>query len=710
MSNPELPASILSHPRLGDWIRIHDDGIEIRSGKVELGQGISAALIKTACLALGVTPAQVRLVAGDTVNSPNEGYTSGSQSIELGVAALHHACVALRQLAAAAAAQRWPGAALSVAGGVFCCAAQPAGLSYRELAAAAADADWPAQRIDHWQDPKGVDAVVLGQADSAFVRADLELKLSGAGFIHDLVRPGMLHARVLRGAHALSRPRRYDASALRALAGVQHLLIEGEFLALAGPDEASLVVAAAAARLLIDWELPELLPFADAEAVLTALPAVTSIAYRAGPALPEKGAKRLVRRYSRPYIAHGAIGTCCAVAEPAAGPGLTIWTHSQGVFQLRAEIAQALGLAPAALHLIHQPGSGCYGHNGADDVAFDAALIALKLRTAVRVVWSREDELSVAPVGAAGLVELQAGLDEQGMITDWQAQVWSHSHLSRPGWGVGMNLLGAWACDPAKPRPVPTDVPLPAGGGLRNAVPGYDLPAVQVQHHFVAASPLRVSALRSLGAHANVFATESFIDELAAAAGADPLDFRLRHLGDPRARRTLETVAAMSGWRERGAGGEGEGLGLGFARYKNRSGYCAVAIEVRVEDSVQVRRVWCAVDAGAIVHHDGLLNQVEGGILQALSWSLKESVRWGPEGVLSANWDEYPILTFAEVPEVMIELLDQPGKPSLGAGELAAGPVAGALGNAIAAALGLRARHLPFAPERLLALVHSAGE
>jgi CO/xanthine dehydrogenase Mo-binding subunit len=261
-----------------------------------------------------------------------------------------------------------------------------------------------------------------------------------------------------------------------------------------------------------------------------------------------------------------------------------------------------------------------------------------------------------------------------------------------------------------QPRPTPVDVPLPNGGGLRNAIPYYVLPALEVRHHFIAEGPIRTSALRSLGAHANVFAIESFMDELADAAGLDPLVFRLLHLADDRARHVCEAVARLARWSDRPAGGDGQGFGFGFARYKNRAGYLAVVVEIVVDEGVRVRHVWAVADAGAIVHRDGLLNQIEGGILQALSWSLKESVRWGPRGLLSTTWDDYPILTFAELPEVVIELVDRFDEPSLGAGELAPGPVAGALGNAVAHALGVRARHLPLAPDRLLALVHAAGD
>jgi CO/xanthine dehydrogenase Mo-binding subunit len=549
-------------------------------------------------------------------------------------------------------------------------------------------------------------------AEQLFARHDLPRKLSGAGFVHDRVLPGLLHARMVRGPHPNSQPMQVDLDRLRGLPGVTRVVADGGFLAIAGPDEGALVSVLDAAHAAVTWRNPALPPGDDTEALLRSLPARTSTAVQQGQPLP--AAQRLRRSYSRPFIAHAAIGPSCAIAEPVRPDSndpirLTVWSHTQGPHKLRDQIARALGLAAAQVRVVHEAGSGCYGHNGADDAAFDAACLAHLLQVPVRVQWTRRQEFSVAPMGPASLVEIDAGLTADGHIADWQVQVWSPTHVSRPGTGAGINLLGAWAREAASSPSEPADVPLPTGGGLRNAVPGYVLPALQVVHHFITGPPLRVSALRSLGAHANVFAIESFIDELAAAAAVDPVEFRLRHLSDERARHVVLRAAEIGGWGQRPSGGDGHGLGFGYARYKNHAGYCAVVAAVRVEDKVQVERVWAVVDAGAVVHRDGLLNQIEGGIVQALSWSLKEAVSWDPEGIRSASWDDYPILGFDEVPAVAVELVDRPDAPSLGCGELAAGPVAGALGNAVAHALGLRARHLPLTAQRLLRLVDEAS-
>ena len=704
-----LPSSIQTAPMLGQWVRLLDNGsFQIRSGKVELGQGISAALLKVACQELGLRPDQVTLLAGHTTHSPDEGYTAGSFSVEVGVSALRHACVQMRRVFAQHASTQLaaPLQTLTLKDGEFSAHATATRLSYHDLAKSL---DYAATRLDQ---PLAADqdvGQVQAHADDAFVRVDLWEKFTGPGFVHDIVRPQMLHARVLRGLHAEARAHQPDLAALRALDGVSHLVCQGEFIALLGPDESTLLRAHEKACAWVTWVLPELPVFQEIEPLLISLPAVTQQVVNEGQALPSS--QRLTQRYSKPYIAHASIGLACAVAEPsrtASGQdGLTVWTHSQGVFKLREQMATALGVAVDTLDVVHSPGAGCYGHNGADDVALDAAFLAQQLKVPVRVQWTRQDELCVSPMGSASLVELSAGLDAQGRITDWQAQTWSHSHLNRPGWSNGVNLLAAWALQPDVPRPEQKDVTLPTGGGLRNIIPYYDLPALQVTQHFVPHGPVRVSALRSLGAYANTFAIESFMDELAALAQVDPLDFRLNHAKDDRARHVLKTTAEAAQWAQRGEGGQGLGMGLAFGRYKNHAGYCAVAVQVEVGESVKVKHVWCTVDAGRVVHRDGLLNQIEGGVMQAISWTLKEAVTWGPEGITSSHWDAYPILNFDVVPEIHIELVNDPAQPSLGAGEVAAGPVGAAIANAVVHALGVRPRHLPMTPDRLLRVIHA---
>lgn len=704
-----IPTSIQTAPLLKQWVQLLADGrFQIYSGKVELGQGISAALVKVACEELCIHPEQVDLVAGHTALSPDEGYTAGSLSIEAGATALRHACIYMRELFAIQAAEHLAVSLedLMLAQGMFIAPQSKEKIGFHALAK---DTNYALIRVDTPLDKSRDLKKLVRLPDEEFIRFDLKGKFTGAGFVHDIRRSNMLHARILRGPHAEARARHVDVAYLRSLDGVTELVMQGDFIALLGPDEAKLLRAYEKAHATIEWQLPNLPAFQDIETLLTSLPSVDEKVVSQGKALPSS--QRLTRRYSKPYIAHASIGLACALAEPmrhsANKAGLTVYTHSQGVFKLRQEIAIALGLSVDMLDVVHSPGAGCYGHNGADDVAFDAAFLAHQLQVPVRVQWTRQDEMSVSPVGSASLIELSAGVNDQGRIADWQAQVWSHSHLNRPGWLPGSNLLGAWALDPKAPRPVQKDQVLPTGGGLRNIIPYYDLPALDVMHHFVPEGPLRVSALRSLGGFANTFAIESFMDELAESATVDPLEFRLCHLTDPRAKHVLQATADAANWNSRGEGLNGHGYGLAFGRYKNHAGYCAVAVQIEVGESIRVQQVWCTVDAGRIVHRDGLLNQIEGGLLQAISWTLKESVTWGPEGITSNSWDTYSILGFDEIPQLHIDLVEATDQPSIGAGEVAAGPLAAAIANAVTHALGVRPRNLPLTPERLLQLIHS---
>lgn len=704
-----IPTSIQTAPLLKQWVQLLADGrFQIYSGKVELGQGISAALVKVACEELCIHPEQVDLVAGHTALSPDEGYTAGSLSIEAGATALRHACIYMRELFAIQAAEHLAVSLedLMLAQGMFIAPQSKEKIGFHALAK---DTNYALIRVDTPLDKSRDLKKLVRLPDEEFIRFDLKGKFTGAGFVHDIRRSNMLHARILRGPHAEARASHVDVAYLRSLDGVTELVMQGDFIALLGPDEAKLLRAYEKAHATIEWQLPNLPAFQEIETLLTSLPSVDEKVVSQGKALPSS--QRLTRRYSKPYIAHASIGLACALAEPmrhsANKAVLTVYTHSQGVFKLRQEIAIALGLSVDMLDVVHSPGAGCYGHNGADDVAFDAAFLAHQLQVPVRVQWTRQDEMSVSPVGSASLIELSAGVNDQGRIADWQAQVWSHSHLNRPGWLPGSNLLGAWALDPKAPRPVQKDQVLPTGGGLRNIIPYYDLPALDVMHHFVPEGPLRVSALRSLGGFANTFAIESFMDELAESATVDPLEFRLCHLTDPRAKHVLQATADAANWNSRGEGLNGHGYGLAFGRYKNHAGYCAVAVQIEVGESIRVQQVWCTVDAGRIVHRDGLLNQIEGGLLQAISWTLKESVTWGPEGITSNSWDTYSILGFDEIPQLHIDLVEATDQPSIGAGEVAAGPLAAAIANAVTHALGVRPRNLPLTPERLLQLIHS---
>jgi CO/xanthine dehydrogenase Mo-binding subunit len=394
------------------------------------------------------------------------------------------------------------------------------------------------------------------------------------------------------------------------------------------------------------------------------------------------------------------------------GQHLEVWTHSQGIYNLRDDMVRALADGPHPLNkeqitLHHVEGAGCYGHNGADDVAFDAVLLALeKPGHVIRVLWTREQELANAPLASAHLVDLKASLSADGRIERWSHELWSNGYSSRPGRAGTSVLLAAPHLPYGQPAPIAINPPLAAGGGGdRNAVPGYAFEHMVITNHRLLDMPLRTSAMRALGGYANVFAIESFMDELAHHSQQDPLQFRLRHLTDPRAIDVLKTVVERSTWWNKPRE-EGVGHGLAWARYKNSGAWCAVAARVAAGETLRVLNLDVAVDVGQVIDLDGVINQTEGGALQSMSWTLKESVAFDRTRVLTRSWVDYPVLRFGEVPQVTVHVIDRPDQPALGAGESAQGPVAAALGNALFHALGVRVRRLPLNQDHILQALH----
>jgi CO/xanthine dehydrogenase Mo-binding subunit len=527
-------------------------------------------------------------------------------------------------------------------------------------------------------------------------RVDIPGKLKGElAYVHDLRLPAMVHARVVRPPSRAARLLAVDTTQVTRLPGVLEVVRDGRFLAVVADEEWRAVKAAGALARAARWETPALLPAGqDVAALVRSLPSQPQQILSRG--APGAAGRTLRAAYTRPFQLHASLGPSCAVAQLEEGR-YTVWTHSQGVFPLRAALAELIGAPEEAIRCVHMEGAGCYGHNGADDVAADAILLARAFPgSPVRVQWTRDEEHCWEPYGPAMVAEVQATLDASGRIAHWQYQVWSGSHNTRPG--KAGNLLAATHLARPFTPPEPKPIPQPQGGGDRNAIPYYVLPNARVTHHFQAAGPFRTSALRSLGAYCNVFAIESFMDELAYAANADPVAFRLRHLEDPRAIAVVKLAAAKFGW-DGYKKGAGRGRGFAFARYKNLAAYCAIALEVEVAldtGFVRITRAVAAVDCGEIVSPDGVRNQIEGGILQSSSWTLFEHVRFDAQGVLTRDWASYPILRFDGVPDrVDVHLLDRPGQPFLGTGEAAQGPAAGALANAVAHACGARVRDLP---------------
>lgn len=695
----KLPGSLETNRRLDQWLRINRDGtVSVFPGKVEIGQGILTVLVQIVAEELDIALERIRLAPADTSRSPNEGITSGSRSIQESGMALRYAAAEARDLLLQRAAVKLGVSLeqLTTTDGVI--AARSGGsVTYWELA----DEELLAREASAEVVPKtATQHTVVG---AAVRRLDIPGKVAGEpSYVQDLELPGMLHGRIVRPPGYSGRLAMLDAAEVQAMPGVVAVVRDGNFVAVVAAREEQAIRAQRRLARISQWEEQAVLPEnSDPRYLLAGASAAELISEKNGETAT--AASLHEAEYARPHIAHASIGPSCAVAQFADGQ-YTVWTHSQGIFPLRGDLAKVLGVDEKCITVIHAEGAGCYGHNGADDVALDAVLLARAVPgRPVRVQWMREDEFAWEPYGSAMVVRMRAALDAQGRITSWSHDVWSHGHSTRPGSKGGVNLLAAWhLAQPLAPA-APGNPPLPAGGSHRNAIPLYDFPQQRITNHLVREAPLRVSALRSLGAHVNVFAIESFMDELALAAGADPVEFRLRHLKDVRARAVIEAVAAKAGWQPREQGDGVRGRGIGFSRYKNLGCYVAVIAEVEVENEVRVKRAWAAIDAGQAINPDGIVNQTEGGIIQTISWTLKERIDFDRQRVTTRTWQDYPVLTFAEAPEIEVTLINRPDQPPLGAGEGAQGPTGAAVANAIFNALGIRMRDMPFTRDRLVA-------
>jgi nicotinate dehydrogenase subunit B len=708
-----LPSPFADTPELDSWIRIDAGGtVTLFTGKVELGQGIRTAVAQIGAEELDVSLARIRVAPVDTDHSPDEGYTVSSMSLETSGNAIRVAAAEARQIMLTVAYEELeaPLERLVVNDGTITDPATGRSTTYWELFGGKAFGC----RVTGAVHPKG--AAAYGLVGRPVPRLELVAKVTGqARFVHDLELPGMVHGRVVRPPNFEARLLAVDEEAVRRLPGVLEVVRDGSFLGVIAEREEQAVLAVEALRAAATWEgQAELPPQERMLDYILAQPDQPMLVVRGAPVegpippieAPAEAAQTLTATYFRPYQMHAALGPSAAVAQLDNGR-LTVWTHAQGVYPPRAAIAQVLGLAEEEVRVIHVQGPGCYGHTGADDAALDAALLARAVPgRPVALKWARADEHTWEPYGPATVVQMQASLGASGEVIDWNHDVWGYAHLGRAGGSRQASaLLAAWHLGRPFPRPQPQPGRWPQYSIYRNANPLYTFPRQRIVKHFVAGSPLRVSALRGLGSYASVLAIESCVDVLAQAAGADPMVFRMRYLADERARAVIQAAANKIGWQPRPRPqGDGHGRGLAFAQYKNRQCYIAVAVELSVDRAsgrIRLERAVIAADAGQVVNPDGLSSQLEGGFLQGASWTLKEQVGFDRLGVTSTDWYSYPVLRLPEAPAIEIVLLNRPGKPYLGSGEASPMPTGAAIANAVFDAAGIRLRQVPFTPARV---------
>src|SRR5260221_419891 len=588
----KLPVSLAANPALSSWVRFSPEGhVKVSPGKVEIGQGIVTALAQIAADELDLDIGRVQMVRASTASSPNEGVTSGSLSVQQSGSAIRHVCAEVRQIFLALASDRLGVAidALAVEDGTIC---GPGNIrtSYWELA------DEVSLERDAMPGAVPKRSTQSTLAGHSIARVDIPDKVfAHRRFIHDSALPGMLHGRVLRSELSAARLVDMPEDRARAVDGLVAIVRDGNFAGVVSETEDGAEAALGALRKAATWSAGETLPDEDRLAEwLKAQPVESTVVDNRMASQTSEKQRTIRRQYTRPYLAHASIAPSCAMAQWS-GERVRVWTHSQGVYFLRSDLALVLKLPIENITVEHMDG----------------------------------------------------------------------------------------------------------GGADRNSIPLYDFPSGTIESHRLTTMPIRTSALRTLGAQGNVFAIESFLDELAAERGEDPVAFRLRHLSDSRARDVIKSVAKRANWKPDQQ--TGIGYGLGFARYKNTGAYCAVVAEIEGAEDISVKRLTIAVDVGEAINPDGVVNQIEGGAIQATSWVLKERVRFDRQRITSNTWTDYPILRFSEVPEVEVELIQRPDSEPLGAGEATHGPVTAAIANAVFDALGVRVRNLPITLDSLIA-------
>ena len=693
----KLPGSMGRAKTVNAWLEILEDGnIRVLSGKVELGQGIRTAIQQVAAEELDMDLEKVLVHLAETGRTPNEGYTGASASIQNSAMSVRYAAATARQELLLLASKKLNTAVdnLLLYNGLVKSKQNKESLTFAEI-------------LDGEQIEKEVmlpipikDNREHRYVGKAIPRPDIEEMVRGQStYIQDLRFPGMVHARVVRPPGYTSQLISLDDTGLKSeVSGIIKTVRKGSFVGVITEREYQAVKAEQYLKDHSIWTAP--IPFPKSENLYAHIKLIASspetVKNEGDVAAAFEGTETLKATYTKPYIKHASMGPACGIAM-FDGEILHIWSHSQGIYPMREALATMLNMEPDKIHIKSVPGAGCFGHSTADDAAADAALLAMEYpNTHIRVQWSRHNEHLWDPYGPAMITELEASLDKNNKINSWKTEVWTDSHSTRPNKDAGTVLAARYLENPYQMKSRGY-----LGGGHRNADPYYGIPNITVNAHYYD-GPFRTSSLRSLGSFTNIFAIESFMDTLAEKAGQDPLEFRLNHLEDERAIAVIQKVQALTSTQNNE---DGKGIGYAFMRYKNTDAYIAVAAKVTVDKNngnVGLIKMWAAVDVGEVINMDGLTNQIEGGMIQAASWTLKEEVTFNTTEITSTDWIKYPILKFSEVPEVEVAIINRPSEDAKGAGEVPVPPTAAAIANAIYNASAIRIYDLPITPEKIL--------
>jgi nicotinate dehydrogenase subunit B len=699
-------AKTVSVDEVDGFLAIGADGsVTLYSGKVDLGTGVRTALAQIAAEELDLPVDRITIIQGDTLLTPDQGPTVGSLTIQNGGMQIRQAAATARKFLLDSSVQRLgvPASGLRVHNGTVTGSGKT--LSYAELVGGRVFS----LKIDKNAPTK--DPATYSIVGKSVPRLDIPAKATGRfTYVHDLRIPGMLHGRVVRPLAIGSRLENIDHSSVKDVPGLVAVVRERDFLAVVATTEWGAIQAAR--KLKATWSAWEGLPDRDKlwEYVRSTKIAKDEITSQVGSSAEAmvKALKRLAATYDFAMHTHGSIGPSCAVAQFEDGK-LTCWSASQATHNLRKQLAQMLSLAVENVHCIYLEGSGCYGRNGHEDAAGDAALLAKAVGRPVRVQWSRTDEHGWAPLGPPIMVDLRAGMDDSGEIAAWESEVFFPQTVGAP---LLVPLVAATLSGlPAEPH-------MGTGSLFQNSAIPYKFPNVRTVCHWLETTPLRPSWIRSPGRLQNTFANECFMDELAAAASTDPLEFRLKYLdsNDKRAMEVLERLVKLAKWEKRpspqkAAGHIVKGRGVSYLHYDLARSYVGAVAEVEVDRSsgaIRVERFFVTHDCGRIINPNGVKNQIEGNIVQTVSRTLMEEIHFDRSAVTSLHWGTYPILTFPDVPEVEIELIDRPREKPWGAGEPAAAVVASAISNAVFDATGVRLRSVPFTPTKVKAAIDRA--
>ena len=705
--------SIKSYKKLSDWFDFKKDNmILVNSGKIDIGQHISSSIALICSKITGVHYNQIEIVRLNTSFTPNEGKTASSLSIPHSGSAIKAASFTLRInfLKYVVEKLHITKDEMNFENGIVTHKSSNKSFSY-----------WDFSRTKEFLNieiPENFDEKVLKEfkyqnRQKIEVKTINEIVTGKYKYVHDLTFPNMLHARIVRPPNYYNKFIDIDQKVLKTLKKMNiKLFIKGSFVAILSSEEFLVVKYLTIVKNSIHWQnikdltegngniynlllnnqRDKLNVRSGGEAFKEDIPKLKDI--------KEKGSKTLNSIYKKSYLMHAPLApsAACAIFK---NKKFEIYSHSQALHDLKGTLVKAFNMKEEDITLIFAPGSGCYGHNGADDAAFEVSLLSKEFPNQhILLKWTREDEHTWEPYGSASINILNGTIDKTGKILYWSHEVFSDTYMTRPSEKELNNFASYKLINNNFNKNKSTPKTAAHMGIHRNLDPLYDFKEKRLVKNLVHDLPLRTSALRTLGAFANVSASEAFLNELALSINIDSFDIRIKNLNDKRA---IDVLTDLRSQMSREEIGINNARGIAFSRYKNSAAYCAVGVELFINDELDIilKNAWISVDAGEIAYEDGIIAQVEGGFIQAASWCLYEEVKFDNKEIISKDWDNYKIIEFNNIPIIKTSVLDRPSYQYLGVGEVVAGPTGGAISNAIHDALGERVRSMPFTKESI---------